>query len=179
MHAHRKHRNFPGSAASHLPCANLALENPPIGVFFAHIWACFFDELFLTANLGSERSILEKNRNQRSFLLCMRWRKPHSMFGRRNVFLENNSRFGYSWFFIVLLIILDIKCSWRGLRWGVSENYNFSWWGRLQLYYKKNHTWFAFLSSTNEFHTLFLTRTTKTDYSQQKLSIWTLHMRHL
>ena len=67
MHAHRKHRNFPGSDASHLPCANLALENPPLGVFFAHILACFFDELFLTANLGSERSIFEKTETRDLF----------------------------------------------------------------------------------------------------------------
>ena len=113
----------PGSTAAHLPCA----RKYTIVCVFAHICVLFFAELFLTANLGSERSTCRKKTHTNLFLLCMNWWKPHSIFGGCNDFLENNSRFGYSWFFFDVLIILDIKYSWRGSQVGCEENFNFSW----------------------------------------------------
>ena len=105
------------------PCA----RKSTIVCVFAHICVLFFAELFLTANLGSERSTCRKKTHTNLFLLCMNWWKPYSIFGGCNDFLENNSRFGYSWFFFDVLIILDIKYSWRGSQVGCEENFNFSW----------------------------------------------------
>ena len=86
-------------------------------VFAPHL-CVFFDELFLTANLWSERSIWWKKHHTFFVGLCMECWKIHSIFGRDNVFLENNSRFAYSCFLAGWIIILDIKCSWRRSKMG-------------------------------------------------------------
>ena len=111
----------PDSAAAHL-----ALEYTSF-VCFCPTFACFFAELFLTANLGSERSIWWKIPLNNFFLLCIEWWKPHSTYGWGNAFLEIIPRFGHSCFCITFLIILDIKCSWRWSEVGCDKIVNFSW----------------------------------------------------
>ena len=115
----------------------LALKNPPFVCFCSHL-CVFFRWIILDSQFGEWKKHLTKKTSHKLFLLCMDWWKPHSIFGRCNVFLEINSRFGYSCVFIVVLIILDIKCSWRGSQVGCEKISFFLDRGRYQLYYKKN-----------------------------------------